>query len=232
MLEAYQAYADYTDMMKLVEELVARTAERVIGTTRVERDGQTIELAPPWPRHSMAELIFNACKIDIEKANTLESLRQALNSHALPGVDPGAATSWARLVDDLFSQSVEPQLISPSFVIEYPAELSPLAKRCVDRPGLVERFEAFIGGMEIANAFSELNDPDDQRVRFEEQAQASRAGDDEAHPLDEDFLRALEHGMPPTGGMGLGVGRLAMILTGTSHLREVTLFPHLRPRDD
>ncbi len=232
MLEAYQAYADFTDMMELVEVLVAGAAERVIGTTRVERDGQTLDLAPPWPRHGMAELIFNHCKIDIEKADTLESLRRALRAEDVAGLDPDAAVSWARLVDDLFSVSVEPRLIAPSFVIDYPAELSPLAKRCADRPALVERFEAFIGGMEIANAFSELNDPDDQRVRFEEQARAGREGDEEAHPVDEDYLRALEYGMPPTGGMGLGVGRLAMILTGATHLREVTLFPHLRTRDD
>ena len=231
MLEAYQAYADYTDMMELVEALVAGAAERLIGTTRVEREGQTIDLAPPWPRHTMAELIFDASQIDIQKADTLDSLRAALRQRKVEGVDPDAAASWARLVDDLFSVSVEPRLIEPSFVTEYPAELSPLAKRCADRPELVERFEAFIGGMEIANAFSELNDPDDQRVRFEEQARAGREGDEEAHPIDEDFLRALEHGMPPTGGMGLGVGRLVMILTGASHLREVTLFPHLRSRD-
>jgi lysyl-tRNA synthetase class 2 len=231
MLEAYQAYADYTDMMDLVEVLVATAAEKVTGTTQLEREGQTVELAPPWPRRSMTELIFNACKIDIEKADRLESLREALAERQVEGIDPGAAPSWARLVDDLFSVAVEPGLIAPTFVLDYPAELSPLAKRCADRPALVERFEAFAGGMEIANAFSELNDPDDQRQRFDEQARASRQGDEEAHPVDEDFLRALEYGMPPTGGMGMGIGRLAMILTGASHLREVKLFPHLRSRD-
>ena len=127
---------------------------------------------------------------------------------------------------------VEPHLAQPTFLVDYPIEMSPLAKAKPQDPRYVERFEAFIGGMEIANAFSELNDPDDQRARFEEQARAGREGDEEAHPVDEDFLRALEHGMPPTGGMGLGVGRLAMILVGASHLREVTLFPHLRALDD
>jgi lysyl-tRNA synthetase class 2 len=126
---------------------------------------------------------------------------------------------------------VEPKLLAPTFVLDYPAALSPLAKRDARRPQLVERFEAFIGGMEIANAFTELNDPDDQRQRFLEQAAAARGGDAEAQPLDEDFLLALEHGMPPAGGMGLGIGRLVMVLTGASHLREVKLFPHLRPRD-
>ena len=148
----------------------------------------------------------------------------------LAGVDADAAPSWGRLVDDIFSEHVEPSLIHPTLVVDYPVELSPLAKRSVEHPGLVERFEAFVGGMEIANAFSELNDPDDQRARFEEQAEHSRRGDDEAHPVDADYLRALEHGMPPTGGLGLGIGRLAMVLTGTAHLREVTLFPQLRSR--
>ena len=133
-------------------------------------------------------------------------------------------------MDDIFSAAVEPGLIQPTFVLDYPVELSPLAKRSAEKPELVERFEAFIGGMEIANAFSELNDPDDQRERFLEQAEAARRGDQEAHPIDEDFLRALEYGMPPSGGMGLGIGRLVMVLTGASHLREVKLFPHLRPR--
>jgi lysyl-tRNA synthetase class 2 len=146
-------------------------------------------------------------------------------------VDAGAATSWAGLVDAVFSAAVEPALVEPTFVLDYPAALSPLAKRNAQHPELVERFEAFIGGMEIANAFSELNDPDDQRERFLAQAEAARRGDAEAHPIDEDFLLALEHGMPPTGGMGMGIGRLSMILTGASHLREVKLFPHLRPRD-
>ena len=150
----------------------------------------------------------------------------------MPNVDLAAVNTWAGLVDAVFSETVEPSLVSPTFVVDYPAALSPLAKRDPARPHMVERFEGFIGGMEICNAFSELNDPDDQRVRFLEQAEASRRGDLEAQPLDEDFLLALEYGMPPTGGMGLGVGRLAMILTGASHLREVKLFPHMRPRDD
>ena len=146
-------------------------------------------------------------------------------------VSEGGLCSWAVLVDEVFSASVEPGLIEPTFVLEYPAELSPLAKRSDESPRFVERFEAYLARMEICNAFSELNDPDDQRVRFEEQAAMKRAGDDEAHPIDEDFLLALEHGMPPAGGIGVGVGRLVMMLTGSSHLREVKLFPHMRRRD-
>ena len=232
MLEVYQAYADFEDMMELVEQLVAHAAERTLGTTAIVRDGRKLELAPPWPRRTMTELIREACGIDIERTTELGALKDAVKQASVPNVDASAATSWAGLVDAIFSETVEPALVAPTFVIEYPAALSPLAKRSSDQPRLVERFEGFMGGMEICNAFSELNDPDEQRERFLEQAEASRTGDLEAQPLDDDFLRALEHGMPPTGGMGLGVGRLAMMLTGASHLREVKLFPHLRPRDD
>jgi lysyl-tRNA synthetase class 2 len=231
MLEVYQAYADFEDMMELMEQLVAHAAERTIGTTQVERDGQVLELAPPWPRRKLADLIREHAGVDILRATDLEALRAAVKEARVPGVEAGEATTWAGLVDDVFSETVEPKLVQPTFVIEYPAELSPLAKREPGRPSMVERFEPFIGGMEIGNAFSELNDPDDQRSRFLDQAEAARRGDLEAEPLDEDFLRALEHGMPPTGGLGVGMGRLAMILSGASHLREVKLFPHLRPRD-
>jgi lysyl-tRNA synthetase class 2 len=231
MLEVYQAYADYTDMMDLVEAMVSEVALGVLGTTRLEYEGSEIDLAPPWPRRPMAELIRDACGVDIEVHTELEALRSETRRAGVPGVDVDRAKSWAGLVDEIFSETVEPQLTAPSFVLDYPVALSPLAKRNAERPHLVERFEAFIGGMEIANAFSELNDPDDQRARFLEQLEASRRGEEEAHPIDEDFLLALEYGMPPTGGMGMGIGRLAMILTGVAHLREVKLFPHLRPLD-
>ncbi len=231
MLEIYEAYADYRDMMDLTEYLVSETATRVLGSTRIEREGKTFDLAPPWPRRSMTELIEEHAGVNIELAADLESLRAAVEQAGVPGLEPGDAPSWASLVDALFSKSVEPELFSPSFVVDYPVDLSPLAKKSEENPQLVERFEAFIGGMEIANAFSELNDPDDQRERFAAQAEAGRQGDLDAHPIDEEFLRALEHGMPPTGGMGMGIGRLTMILTGASHLREVKIFPHLRPHD-
>jgi lysyl-tRNA synthetase class 2 len=231
MLEVYQAYADYHDMMELVENMVALCAERALGSPTIEREGHKMDLSQPWPRRNMTELIRDASGVDIERAAELEPLRAAVKQARIPNVDADAQHTWAGLVDAVFSETVEPTLVTPTFVVDYPAALSPLAKRDPARPHMVERFEGFIGGMEICNAFTELNDPDDQRVRFQEQAEASRQGDAEAQPLDEDFLRALEHGMPPTGGMGLGVGRLAMILTGASHLREVKLFPHLRPRE-
>ncbi len=231
MLEAYQAYADYEDMMELVENMVASVAKTVLGTTCVERDGRSIDFAPPWPRQSMTKLIASATGIDISQVTTLEALREAVRDAEVPDVDPMQAPTWAVLVDDVWSRSVEPDLIDPTFVLDYPVALSPLAKRSAENPDFVERFEAFVAGMEIANAFTELNDPDDQRRRFEDQAQAALQGDVEAHPIDEDFLRALEYGMPPTGGVGLGIGRLMTVLTGASHLRDVKLFPHLRSRD-
>ena len=232
MLEAYQAYADYEDMMELLEFLVSSIAERVLGQTRVTWEGHEIDLAPPWPRHTMSDLIRDRAGIDITKATDLEELRHEVRRVGIPGVSSAEAPTWARLVDEIFSETVEPALVSPTFVLDYPVELSPLAKRAPDRPKFVERFEAFMGGFEVANAFTELNDPDDQRVRFEELAKASRAGDEEAQPMDEDFVYALECGMPPTGGIGIGLGRLILILTGASSLREVELFPHLRRRND
>ena len=188
--------------------------------------GRSIDLKPPWPRISLRDAIQDRTGVDVLEADDLDSLRRALRGR---GLTPGDAPTWARLVDDLFSEHVEPELVQPTFAIDYPSELSPLAKRSPSDPRLVERFEAFAGGMEIANAFSELNDPDDQRERLEAQARALAAGDEEAHPLDEDYLRALEHGMPPTGGLGVGVDRLVMLLADAAHIREVILFPHLRP---
>jgi lysyl-tRNA synthetase class 2 len=231
MLEVYQAFADFEDMMRLTEDLVSKVAERVFGGTRVERDGNEIDFAPPWQRRSMRELILDATEIDIEKVRDLEDLRGEVRRRRVADGDPAAAPTWARLVDDIFSAAVESSLVAPAFVLHYPVELSPLAKRSEEHPHLVERFEAFVGGAELANAFTELNDPDDQRARFEAQAQAQQAGDEDAQPLDEDFVQALEHGMPPTGGMGMGIGRLVMALTGARTLREVELFPHLRKKD-
>ncbi|MBW2713231.1 MAG: hypothetical protein JRC77_05710, partial [Deltaproteobacteria bacterium] len=156
----------------------------------------------------------------------LEALQKAIAEAGLPVSD---APTWATLLDDLFSEYVEPKLIQPIFITDYPVELSPLAKRSPDDPRLVERFELFIAGMELANAYSELNDPIDQRERFEEQRRAASEGDEEAHPMDEDYLRALEHGLPPTGGLGVGLDRLVMVLTASPSLREVVLYPHMRP---
>jgi lysyl-tRNA synthetase class 2 len=173
----------------------------------------------------MRDAIRDAIAIDILAADDHEALRAALRAK---GLDPGDAPTWSVLVDDLFSNYVEPTLIQPTFITDYPRDLSPLAKGSAQDPRLVERFELFLGGFEIVNAFSELNDPEDQRGRFEDQRRAAAQGDAEAHPMDEDFLNAMEYGMPPTGGLGMGIDRLTMTLADAPNLREVILFPHLR----
>lgn len=225
MLECYRAFADYRDMMQLTEDLVASTAREVLGTTVLSFAGTEIDVTPPWPRIRMRDAILEHTGIDILDANSLDSLGQAIATRSLH-VD--RKPTWAKLVDELFSEYVQPHLQQPTFVIDYPRALSPLAKRLPDNPDYVERFEAFAAGSELANAFSELNDPLDQEQRFLEQGRAYEAGDDEANPMDTDFLQALMVGMPPTGGMGMGIDRLAMLFTGQTTIREVILFPHLR----
>ncbi|MDX6663759.1 MAG: lysyl-tRNA synthetase, class, partial [Solirubrobacterales bacterium] len=222
MLEWYEAYADYNDGAERLEQLVSGVAGEVLGRTTVERDGETIELAPPWRRISLREAIRDETGIDIAEHPERDALAAAM------GVEPDPAEGWGKLVDGLLSKRVEPKLIQPTFIVDYPVELSPFAKRHRSEEGLVERWEAFIGGVEIANAFSELNDPDEQRRRFEQQREEAERGDEEAQPYDEDFLRALEQGMPPTSGVGLGIDRLVMMLTGAHSLREVVLFPAMR----
>jgi lysyl-tRNA synthetase, class II len=222
MLEWYEAYADYTDAAERLEQLVAHVSERVLGTTRVDREGHEIDLAPPWRRVTLREAIEDRTGIDLAQHPSREQLAAALGSEADP------AESWGKLVDGLLSKLVEPTLVQPTFVRDYPVELSPFAKGHRSEEGLVERWEAFVGGIEIANAFTELNDPDEQRRRFEQQRSELQRGDQEAQPFDEVFLEALEHGMPPTGGVGLGIDRLTMILTGASSVREVVLFPAMR----
>jgi lysyl-tRNA synthetase class 2 len=226
MLECYQAYADYADMMELVQALLRATAQDVLGTLTLPHGAGTIELGGEWPRITMRDAVRSATGVDILATPDLASLRGAL---AAAGIEHGDAPTWAQLVDEVFSAKVEPGLVQPTFVTHHPTELSPLAKRSPDDSRVVERFELFMAGIEIANAFSELNDPDDQRARFDEQRKLAAAGDAEAHPLDEDFLAALEHGMPPTGGLGVGVDRLVRVLADAPNLREVILFPHLRP---
>ncbi len=225
MLECYQAYADYGEMMDLARLLVQEIAGRVLADTRIVYQGHRIELSGDWPRISMRDAIRDAIAIDILAADDLEALRAAVRAK---GLDPGDAPTWSVLVDDLFSDHVEPTLIQPTFITDYPRDLSPLAKGSARDPRLVERFELFLGGFEIVNAFSELNDPEDQRGRFEDQRRAAAQGDAEAHPMDEDFLNAMEYGMPPTGGLGMGIDRLTMTLADAPNLREVILFPHLR----
>jgi lysyl-tRNA synthetase, class II len=229
MLETYEAYADYMDVARMTEELVAFVARETIGTLEVERDGETIDLTPPWRRVPLREAILAETGIDIAAAADRETLIAAMRQAGIDS-NPEPGTGWGKLVDELLSKRVEPKLVQPTFLLDYPTELSPFAKPHRSQPGLVERFEGFVGGIEVANSFSELNDPDEQRARFEQQQRLQAAGDEEAQPFDEDFLRALEQGMPPTGGLGLGIDRLLMILSGRHSIREVVLFPALRGR--
>jgi lysyl-tRNA synthetase, class II len=222
MLEWYEAYADYEDAAERLEQLVAHVAEAVLGTTTVERDGAEVDLAPPWRRLTLRDAIKERTGIDVLEHPTRERLAAAMDS------EPTPEEGWGKLVDGLLSKEVEPHLIEPTFILDYPVEMSPFAKRHRTDEGLVERWEAYAGGFEIANAFTELNDPDEQRRRFEQQAEELRRGDEEAQPMDENYVRALEAGMPPTGGVGLGIDRLVMLLTGATSLREVVLFPAMR----
>jgi lysyl-tRNA synthetase class 2 len=222
MLEWYEAYADYEKTAHDLELVVAEVSERVLGTTKVQRGEHEIDFAPPWRRITLREAILERAAVDIAEHPTREALAQAM------GTVPDPAEGWGKLVDGLLSREVEPGLIQPTFILDYPVELSPFAKRHRSEEGLVERWEAFAGGVEIANSFTELNDPDEQRRRFEEQAAEVARGDEEAQPYDEAFVEALEQGMPPTGGVGLGIDRLVMMMTGANTLREVLLFPAMR----
>ncbi|MCG8589340.1 MAG: lysine--tRNA ligase [Proteobacteria bacterium] len=226
MMECYQAYADYRDMMDLTEAMLRAVAQEVLGRTRCTYQGQDLDFGAPFQRQTMQDAIREATGIDILKAPDLASLAREAEAG---GFSLDGASTWGKAVDVLFSDHVEPKLVQPTFITDYPVELSPLAKRSAEDPRLVERFEVFTAGFELGNAFSELNDPDDQRARFEDQRDDLESGDEEAHPLDEDFLLALEHGMPPTGGLGVGVDRLAMVLADAPSLREIVLFPHMKP---
>jgi lysyl-tRNA synthetase class 2 len=219
MLEWYEAYADYNQIAARAEELLWTVAQEI------GYDGE-IDFKPPWDRKTLGGAIEERTGVDIYATRTLEGLQAAMREHGLDV--PEHEATWAKLVDHLLSKYVEPHLVDPTFLLDYPVELSPFAKRHRTTEGLVERFELFAGGMEIANAFTELNDPDDQRARFEQQRADAAAGDDEAQPFDEAFLQALEHGMPPTGGIGIGIDRLTMLMTGRSSIREVVLFPAMR----
>jgi len=225
MVETYEAYVGYREVAEMLEQLVAEAAVAATGSAQVHWRGHTIDFTPPWPRLDLRTALRDASGIDVREHVTVDGLRAAMRT---AGYDAPEAETWAKLVDGLLTQTLEPTLIQPTILLDYPLVLSPFAKRTPDDPDTVERFEAFAGGMEIANAFTELNDPDDQAERFVMQQAERAAGDDEAQPMDEDFLVALEHGMPPTGGLGLGIDRLVMLLTGASSIREVVLFPALR----
>ena len=218
MVEFYEAYADYRLIAERCEQLVAYAAHTV-------GYAGPLDFTPPWRRETLQDAIRDRTGIDVLASRDRDALRREIEAK---GLEVPPEDTWAQLVDALLSRYVEPDLQQPTFLFDYPVELSPFAKGHREVDGLVERFEAFAGGIEIANAFTELNDPDEQRARFEAQTRAEAAGDEEAHPYDEGFVRALEHGMPPTGGIGIGIDRLVMLLSGTSAIREVVLFPALR----
>ncbi len=230
-LELYEAYVDYHAMMQLAEELITGAAESVLGTLRIGYGGTEIDLSPPWPRRSMAELVEEATGIDF-LALDAASARNAANALAAntPDKPLGEEAGWGHALELAFALRVEDRLIAPTHVIGFPRDISPLAKADRGDPRLAERFETYIYGWEVANAFSELTDPQDQRARFEAQMRARAAGDEEAQLLDEDYVTALEYGLPPCGGLGIGIDRLIMLLTDSPSIRDVIAFPTLRPR--
>ena len=226
LLESYQAYADYNDIMTMVESLVSTVAMEVLGTTHVQYGDQLIDFAPPWKRVDFRQELKDLSSVDIDAYTDDESLKHRATEL---GLDIEPKDGRAKVIDKLFSSYVEPRLAQPTFVLDYPVIMSPLAKAKPDSPGYVERFEAFAAGMEIANSYTELNDPAVQRERFENQeALRLMLGDDETDRLDEDFLIALEYGMPPTGGLGIGIDRLVMLLAGQTSIRDIMLFPQMR----
>lgn len=225
LLELYVAYKDYKWMADFVEQLFIHVATEVNGSTKLEFNGHQIDLAAPWKRLTMFEAIKQYSGVDISEMDeaALRKTAKKLNVELTPEMGPG------KIIDEIFGELVEPNLIQPTFIMDYPVEMSPLAKKHRDNPRLVERFEPIIGGKEVANAFSELNDPLDQRARFEEQMKLKARGDEEAQEMDEDYLRALEVGMPPTAGLGIGIDRMIMLFTGQASIRDVLLFPQMRP---
>jgi lysyl-tRNA synthetase class 2 len=225
MLEVYIAYKDYEWMMNFVEELISKLCMNILETTELVYDGQKINLNPPWQRLSMVNALKEKTGIDVLTVSDAE-LKNTAKKY---GVDVVTGKSRGKIIDELFEVTIQGSLIQPTFLIDYPVETSPLAKKHRSIKGLVERFEGFICGKEICNAFSELNDPIDQKGRFEEQVKARELGDDEAQTYDEDFIRALEYGMPPTAGLGIGIDRLIMLLTSQSSIRDVILFPTMKP---
>ena len=226
MLEFYVAYADYHDLIRLTEELISSLAQQLLGMTVIEYQGKAINLAPPWRRWSYHQAIL---EVNGLAPSVLKDREQALAAAKKLNVPADPKWPLFNIVNEIFEETVEPNLDQPTFITDYPIDISPLARRKDADPALTDRFELYIAGREIANAFSELNDPLDQRERFEGQAAQRAAGDEEAHVVDEDFLRALEYGMPPTAGEGIGIDRLIMLFTNQASIRDVVLFPQLRP---
>jgi lysyl-tRNA synthetase class 2 len=228
-IEVYQAYADYHDMMRLTEEVWHAAAQQVLGSSKISYQGQEIDLTPPWRRVTMQSAILEATGIDIAVDSNAAALHRRIQEL---GLEVETKAAWGKQVEELFETYVQPHLIQPTFVLDYPLDISPLAKKKPGASEWVERFEIFVGTLECGNAFSELNDPVDQRERFEMQGRQLQGGDEEAHPMDEDWIRALEHGMPPTGGLGFGIDRMTMLFTDNPSIREVILFPALRPKTE
>jgi lysyl-tRNA synthetase class 2 len=226
MLEFYQAYADYQDLIALTEEMLSQLTQQIRGTQTITYQGKEISMAPPWRRWSYHQAILEVNQLD---PSVLKDHAAALATARRLKLDVDDKAALGDIVNTIFEETVEPNLIQPTFITDYPTEISPLARRKDTDPALTDRFELYIAGREIANAFSELNDPLDQRQRFESQVAKREAGDEEAHYLDEDFIRALEYGMPPTAGEGIGIDRLVMLLTDQASIRDVILFPQLRP---
>lgn len=225
LMEVYQAYADYNDMMDLTENLFKYVAEKVLGTTKIAYGEHEVDLGTEWTRISMNDVVKQYTNVDFSTIATDEEARAAARAIGVPVEDD---MPKGKVLSEVFDEKVEEHLIQPTFVIDYPIEISPLSRRKDGQPELTDRFELFIVGREHANAFSELNDPIDQRQRFEKQVEAKAKGDDEAHPMDEDFLTALEYGLPPTGGLGIGMDRMVMLLTNSASIRDVILFPTLK----
>jgi lysyl-tRNA synthetase class 2 len=228
-LEFYMAYADYQTVMQIAEELVSSVAERVTGGRQITFRGHSVDLTPPWPRISLREAIRQACGIDIDAYPTSESLSEAMHQK---GLSPQAEKHRGKLIESLLAHFVEPTLVQPTFLMDYPRDISPLAKSKPGDSRTVERFEGFVAGMELCNAFTELNDPQDQEQRFLEMARTYSEEDEDRHPTDEDYLNAMRYGMPPNGGFGMGVDRLTMLLANQPTIREVILYPHLRQREE
>ena len=226
MLEFYQAYATYDDLMKLTEDMFATIAQEIAGSLKIRYGEHDIDLQPPWRRISLLDAVAEHAGAEREQLADVASLRCVAEAKGLR-FEPGL--SFGKLLVDVFEKLVEPHLVQPTFVLDYPLEVSPLARKNEKNPALVDRFELYIGGRELANAFSELNDPSDQRERFEKQAAARKAGDEEAYAVDDDYVRALEYGMPPAAGEGIGIDRLMMLFTDSASIRDVILFPLLRP---
>ncbi len=226
MLESYEALADYTDIMRLVEEVIPAVAVAAIGSTSIEYKDRALDLAPPYRRARMVDMVAGVLGQPVDVNAPAADLRALAEAR---GVGTDLAWGSGKIIEALFDELVQPDIWEPTFVLDHPVEISPLARVHRDSPGLTERFELFIAGQEYANAFSELNDPEDQRRRFEAQARAKAAGDGDAHGIDEDYIMALEYGLPPTGGLGIGVDRLVMLLADQAHIREVILFPTMRP---